>query len=323
MSDIESKIKKAFELSDLLYSRERDRIFSELKKDLPKISNSFESRGIFYSGMHVDKIFNRKLETINQLVNFRITLDMQEVNKIVDLITVKISEIIFERVLQLIEGQMENLKFEMEKFCRNFSGPDRYLDLINSRIKDEKNKLTGYAKREVNIFQKQTESKTQGKKIFNEISVTEKEVELSTLNAWARIKNEFGVSKLTFGRKICFVKGKFKREIIFRDTLNAYMLAEKGFSKSAVILAGSIIEELLRLYLECKNIHPSENNFNEYIKLCESKGILKKGISKLSDSVRHFRNIVHLKNEISSRYTISKVAAKNAVSSIFIIANDF
>jgi hypothetical protein len=105
--------------------------------------------------------------------------------------------------------------------------------------------------------------------------------------------------------------------------LNAYTLAEKGFSKSAVILAGSIIEELLRLYLECKNIHPSKNIFDEYIKLCESKGILKKGISRLSDSVRHFRNIVHLKNEISPKYTISKAAAKNAVSSIFIISNDF
>ena len=158
MIDIESKIKKAFELSDLLYSRERDRISSELEKDLPKISNSFESRGIFYSGMHVDKIFSRKLEAIKQFVNFRITLDMQEINKIVDLITVKISEIIFERVLQLIEGQMENLKFEMEKFCRHFPGPDSYLDLINNRIKDEKNQLISYAKREVNIFQKQSES---------------------------------------------------------------------------------------------------------------------------------------------------------------------
>jgi hypothetical protein len=161
MIDIESKIKKAFELSDLLYSRERDRISSELEKDLPKISNSFESRGIFYSGMHVDKIFNRKLEAIKQFVNFRITLDMQEINKIVDLITEKISEIIFERVLQLIEGQMENLKFEMKKFCRHFSGQDSYLDLINSCIKDEKNKLISYAKREVDIFQKQSESNVQ------------------------------------------------------------------------------------------------------------------------------------------------------------------
>ena len=161
MIDIESKIKKAFELSDLLYSRERDRISSELEKDLPKISNSFESRGIFYSGMHVDKIFNRKLEAIKQFVNFRITLDMQEINKIVDLTTVKISEIIFERALQLIEGQIKNLKFEMEKFCRHFPNPHSYLGLVNTRLKDEKNKLISYAKREVDIFQKQSESNVQ------------------------------------------------------------------------------------------------------------------------------------------------------------------
>jgi len=161
MTEIETKIKKAFELSDLLYSRERNRISSELKKDLPKISNSFESQERFYLGTHVDKIFNRKLEAIKQFVNFRITLDMQEVNKIFDLITVKISEIIFERVLQLIEGKIDNLKFEMEKFCRHFPGPDSYLDLINSRIKDEKNKLISYAKREVDIFQKQSESNVQ------------------------------------------------------------------------------------------------------------------------------------------------------------------
>jgi len=161
MTEVETKIKKAFELSDLLYSRERDRILFELKKDLPEISEEFNLHGTFYSGMHVNKIIDRRLETLKQLVNFRITLDMQEVNKIVDLITVKISEIIFERVLQLVEGQIENLKFEMEKFCRHFPGQDSYLDLINSRIKDEKNKLISYAKREVDIFQKQSESNLQ------------------------------------------------------------------------------------------------------------------------------------------------------------------
>jgi len=161
MSDIESKIKKAFELSDLLYSRERDRISSELKKDLPKISNSFESRGIFYSGMHVNKIFNRKLEAINQLVNFRINQDMKEIDKIFDIVTGEICEKIFRRAKQIIEGQIDNLKFEMEKFCRHFPGPDSYLDLIDSRIKDEKNKLISYAKREVDIFQRQSESDVQ------------------------------------------------------------------------------------------------------------------------------------------------------------------
>jgi len=87
MSDIESKIKKAFELSDLLYSRERDRISSELKKDLPEISEEFNLHGMFYSGMHVNKILDRRLEAIKQFVNFRIKLDAQEIDKIVDIIT--------------------------------------------------------------------------------------------------------------------------------------------------------------------------------------------------------------------------------------------
>ena len=316
MVDIEIKMRNAFKLSDLLYFRERDKILFDLEKDLPRISRESQLSGGFNSSMHVNNISDRRLEAIKQLINFRIKLDAQKIDEIVDIITLEISEKIFERAKQLIKDQMGN-------FCRRFPGSDSYLDLINSRVKDEKNKLIIYAEREVDIFQKQSESKIQGKKVFNEMSVTEKEIQFSALNAWARIKNEFGVSKITFGRKIYFVKGKFKREIIFRDTLNAYMLAENGFSKSAVILVGSIIEELLRLYLDYKNIHRSKNNFNEYIKLCESKGILKKGISKLSDSVRHFRNIVHLENEISPKYTISKAAAKNAVSSIFIISNDF
>ena len=158
MVDIEFKTKEAFELSDLLYSRERDRILFELKKDLPEISEEFNLHGTFYSSMHVNKILDRRLEVIKQLVNFRIKLDAQEIDKIVDLITVEISEKIFERAKQLIEGQIKNLKFEMENFCRRFPGPDSYLNLINSRIKDEKNKLISYTKREVDIFQKQSES---------------------------------------------------------------------------------------------------------------------------------------------------------------------
>jgi len=161
MTEIETKIKKAFELSDLLYSRERDRILSELKKDLPKISEEFNLHGTFYSSMHVNKILDRRLEVLKQLVNFRMKQDMQEISKLFDVVTAEICEKIYERAKQLIESQIDNLKFEMEKFCRHFPGPDSYLDLINSRIKDEKNKLISYAKREVNIFQKQSESNVQ------------------------------------------------------------------------------------------------------------------------------------------------------------------
>lgn len=140
---------------------------------------------------------------------------------------------------------------------------------------------------------------------------------------WKDIEDEFGITKNAFGRAINFVSDNFKRDIIFRDVEHAFLLASHGFSKPAVILAGGVIEELLRLYLEHKNISPMSNNFDGYIKTCADKGLLKSGISRLSDSVRHFRNLVHLSKEETKKYTISKSTAKGAVASIFTIANDF
>ncbi|OFW54326.1 MAG: hypothetical protein A2163_05740 [Actinobacteria bacterium RBG_13_35_12] len=154
-------------------------------------------------------------------------------------------------------------------------------------------------------------------------STSEKEIKLSISNIWDKIKNDFDISKYTFSRKINFVKDPFKKKIIFRDIEQTYLFAEKGFSKPAVILAGGVIEELLRLYLESKNIKPPKDTFDEYIRTCENNGLFKKGISTLSDSIRHFRNIVHLEKEVSGRYTISKATAKGAISSIFTISNEF
>jgi len=140
---------------------------------------------------------------------------------------------------------------------------------------------------------------------------------------WKAIESEFGVSKRDFGKKMNFISDSFRRNIIFRDVEHAFLLASSGFAKPAVILAGGVIEELLRLYLEHKKISPASNRFDDYIRTCESKKLLKSGIASLSDSLRHFRNLVHLSKEETRRHTISKATAKGAVSSIFTIANDF
>ena len=147
-------------------------------------------------------------------------------------------------------------------------------------------------------------------------------VKQKSSNTWDEISLEFEINKRAFGKKINFVTDLNKRKIIFRDVEHAYELAKNGFYKPAVILSGSIIEELLRLYLIYKEEEPNSNNFYDYIKTCENKGFFKKGIRPLSDSVRHFRNLVHIKEEESKKHAISKAAAKSAVSSIFIIVND-
>lgn len=140
---------------------------------------------------------------------------------------------------------------------------------------------------------------------------------------WKAIEEEYGISKRSFGKKIDFVKGSFKRSIIFRDVEHSFALANSGYSKSAVILAGSVIEELLKLFLEHNSIKLRSTKFDDYITACKESGLLKSGIINLSDSVRHFRNLVHLSVEKTKKHTISKAAAKGAVASIFTIANDF
>ena len=154
----------------------------------------------------------------------------------------------------------------------------------------------------------------QKSKIFNK---------LESNDIWTKIEKEYGISKRAFGKKINFVLDTFKRKIIFRDIEQAYILSTSGFSKPAVILAGSVIEELLRQYLKYKKIPPDRDKFDCYIETCKNNSLLKSAIHSLTESVRHFRNLVHLAKEKSSKHTISKATAKGAVSSIFTIANDF
>ena len=140
---------------------------------------------------------------------------------------------------------------------------------------------------------------------------------------WEAIRGEYDISKKDFGKNINFVSDSFKKKVIFRDVEHAFVLASGGLPKPAVILAGGVIEELLKLYLEHKKIEPKSKRFADYIKACEDNDLLKRGVSRLTDSIRDFRNLVHLDNEKTKRHTISKATAKGAVSSIFTIANDF
>ncbi len=145
----------------------------------------------------------------------------------------------------------------------------------------------------------------------------------SSQENWEAIRSEYDISKKEFGKKINFVKDSFKRKVIFRDVEHAFVLASQEFSKPAIILAGGVIEELLRLYLEHKNIPVGGDKFFDYIKACEDKGLLKRGVLRLTDSVRDFRNMVHLANEEGKKHTITKATAKGAVSAIFTIIDNF
>lgn len=147
------------------------------------------------------------------------------------------------------------------------------------------------------------------------------DIALTTQDPWVLIQDEYSISKRQFGKSINFVEDKYKRQIIFRDVGQAYVLAQSGFNKPAVILAGGVVEELLRLYLVAKGVKPASNNFNGYIRACEGTGLMKARLQTLTDSVRHFRNLVHLRDEAVRSDSVTPSAAKGAVSSIFTVTS--
>ena len=200
---------------------------------------------------------------------------------------------------------------------------------IYIEFENEPNFLKIMKKANINLYKKIELKRFSESKVTKISSAKSKENKMkiidlpSNKNIWLDIQKEFDISTRQFGKKINFIKDKFIRNIIFRDIAHAYFLSKNGFSKPAVILAGGVIEELLRQYLKHKNFPTSKKTFEEYIKVCADKELLKSAISELSNFVRRFRNLVHLRQEKDKKYSISKTTAIGAVSSIFTISNDF
>ena len=136
--------------------------------------------------------------------------------------------------------------------------------------------------------------------------------------AWEILTKEQEVSKTMFSKKLKpFVDEDFKRHSILRDIGNAHSLMSLGFHKEAVVLSGSVIEEILRLFLISKNMLSYSKTFSDYIKICEQHSLFKKGINRLTDFVREFRNLVHLSGEKNKKDTINKANAKSAIYAVF------
>lgn len=286
----------------------------KLKRDIEKIHSLQRGFASYRVGKLKTKLDSELLTTRNDNPNM-------EANKRRDLL-----ENFCEEVSSILS---ETYKLALEQYEKEFNGLkeeafETAIERLLSRdefmiIRDQDALIKERYDR--NPFWEET-AMSEAAEAKNTRRINMKKKSLSIASTWKEIEEEYEITKRSFGKKINFVSDSFKREIIFRDIAHAYLLANQGFSKPAVVLAGSVIEELLRLSLKHKNIKPSKTNFESYINTCEQKGLIKKGIHGLSNSVRHFRNSVHLEKEKSKKNTISKATAIGVVSSIFTIVND-
>ena len=268
---------------------------------------------------HVSKI----METMKDLILKNPNIKQIKSNEIADIvgITEKESQIALRLIYDLggffgsASGSISFYGFREVSFSQNDSAYDEFL-----KFKNLERKMEQFFVSQASFSKNKNKKLSKGKSTPNSNTFCKRP---SSMYTWNDIQNDYDVSKQTFAKRINFVTDRHKRKIIFRDIEDAYVLSKKGFYKPAIILAGSVIEELLRLYLVSQNVKPKNNNFDEYVKTCEREKLLESGISRLSDSVRYFRNLVHLSKESTKKHSITKAAAKGAVSSIFTIANDF
>ena len=215
--------------------------------------------------------FRKVIECVKSLVKRNPVLDSIDSN------IVALSLNISERDVKIIFTFLYDFGF-----CGGGSGTTSDSILNSIRFGSESNSFdkilafTNLDETLENIYNENESQQLEFTKPMQSLPIKPSNISFDKKNIWKDILSEYGISKQIFGRKINFIHDKYQRKIIFRDVEDAYLLCKNGFSKSEEILAGSVIEELLRQYLISNGQKPSNNTFDVYIKTCNDNNLLEK-----------------------------------------------
>lgn len=154
MNDEKNKLKEAFELSDLLYSKRKDEIMSGLKEKLSEITEEFIGAGGFFDTRHVEFLLKERIKRAKELVPYRLNFNLQSIEKVISPIGENIYKNIYKRASVSIEEEMKNVRVKMIKFF----GKDSFflstcLEPMNKTVDEEKHKLLENTKKDIEIHQ--------------------------------------------------------------------------------------------------------------------------------------------------------------------------
>ncbi len=160
------------------------------------------------------------------------------------------------------------------------------------------------------------------KRVSTKLAIAQSTVAVRSLSKeWEGIRRDYRLSRPMIGKKLNFMSPNSIRRAILRDIEQAYGCLDQHYYKPAVVLAGGVVEEVLRQYLQHKGIPPGKE-FIEHINAAREHKMLKASLVALTDSVRGFRNLVHIAKEKDPKFTTNGATAKVAVSAMFAIIND-
>lgn len=156
MNNKKNKLKVAFELSDLFYSKIKDENISDWEEKLGKINTKYKHDRGSVSIIQADMIFiERAIKWLTATIPKRLILDLQNVEKVMSPIKKSIYKKIYKRVSETIEEEMENVKAKLIKLSSSL--PALRMDdskHINEKVNAEKRRLLRNAKIDIEIYQK-------------------------------------------------------------------------------------------------------------------------------------------------------------------------
>lgn len=153
----------------------------------------------------------------------------------------------------------------------------------------------------------------------------------------SRIKVELetaDAAPVTKTKEFSFVQDEQIREILERDYIELQKTLITGCHKSAVILAGSLIEAILVDLLlanadsaRASAKAPKSSDITRWdlaplIDVAIDTRLVERGVDLLSHSVREYRNLVHPGNEIRNKLTFGQEEAQIAFNVINILHRD-
>jgi len=123
----------------------------------------------------------------------------------------------------------EQLRVEVHQFRFSPASIEGVLIAIKTRLSDYLSEIEKTQKVKISDFNN----------VKNDVISSSWSSEMEA-NIWESIEQNYSISKKAFGKRIGFIKDRFKRRVIFRDVGQAYYLANNDFSKPAIILSGSV-----------------------------------------------------------------------------------
>ena len=155
MNDEKNKLKEAFELSDLLYSKRKDEIMSGLKEKLSEMTEEYVGNRDFFDSRYAEFVLKERIKRVKELIHYRLNFDLQNIEKAINPIRENIYKKIYKRVSGSIEGEMKNVRVQIKKL---FFGKDSFflsdcLKPMNKTVDEEEYRLLENVKRDIKIHQ--------------------------------------------------------------------------------------------------------------------------------------------------------------------------